>query len=100
MSSLLLSFSSYEVTSAVGRSSCSKILSKVSSLASNGYLGNSADTMQLLADIVSAFTVLSNATSTSDSIMRTQYPVNQAVGGTLFPCVFINDRIESTVSSR
>jgi hypothetical protein len=79
MSSLLLSFSSYQVTSALGKSACSKILSKVSSLASNGYLGNSADSLQLLADIVSSFTVLSNATSLNNSILQTQYPVDQAV---------------------
>ena len=83
MSSLLVTFLSYEVTSAGGTSACSKILSKVSSLASNGYLGDSADTLQLLADIVSAFTVLSNANSS-----RANFPVNRAVSGTLFPYDF------------
>jgi hypothetical protein len=99
MSSLLLSFSPYQVTSALGRSACSKILSKVSSLASNGYLGNSADSLQLLADIVSAFTVLNNVTSSNNSIMQTKYPVNQAVSSTHLPCGFMMERIESTVSA-
>jgi hypothetical protein len=87
MSSLLTTFLSYQVTSAGGAAACSKILSKVSSLASNGYLGDSADTLQLLADIVSAFTVLSNANSS-----LANFPVNQAVRSTHFPCGFMMER--------
>jgi hypothetical protein len=92
MSSLLTTFLSYQVTSAGGTNACSKILSKVSSLASNGYLGDSADTLQLLADIVSSFTVLSSANSS-----LANFPVDQAVSGTHFPCGFMMERIASIV---
>jgi hypothetical protein len=97
MSSLLTTFSSYQVTSAGGTAACSKILSKVASLASNGYLGDSADTLQLLADIVSAFTVLNKVTSSNNSITQTKYPVNQAVSSTHLPCGFMMERIASIV---
>ena len=53
-SSLLSSFSPLDVTSVTGRAVCSKALQIVSSLSSRGYLAGSA---QLLADLVSVFTV-------------------------------------------
>jgi hypothetical protein len=79
LTSLLVSFSSQQVTTVGGRAACSRMLSKVSTLSRKGYLGDSPDTLQLLADVVSAFTVLSDSTSS----LLTVYPVGYAVSVTL-----------------
>jgi hypothetical protein len=80
LTSLLVSFSSQQVATAGGRAACSRMLSKVSTLSRKGYLGDSPDTLQLLADVVSAFTVLSDSTTSS---LQTVYPVGYAVSVTL-----------------
>jgi hypothetical protein len=80
LTSLLVSFSSQQVTTTSGRAACSRMLSKVSTLSRKGYLGDSPDTLQLLADVVSAFTVLSDAGATS---LQTVYPVGYAVSARL-----------------
>jgi hypothetical protein len=80
LTSLLVSFSSQQVATFGGRAACSRMLSKVSTLSRKGYLGDSPDTLQLLADVVSAFTVLSDSTTSS---LQTVYPVGYAVSVTL-----------------
>lgn len=73
---LLTTFSASEATSLSAQRTHSKALLQITSLASNGYVGGSEETPQLLAQLVSAFTVLySDKVSNS----TTKYPVNAAV---------------------
>ena len=88
MSSLLVSFSSDQVTTAVSRTACSKILVKVSSLARRGYLGDSVDTSQLLAELVSSYTALNDVNSSVASASQTRYPVDYAVSDMHFSSPF------------
>jgi hypothetical protein len=82
-SSLLASFSSSGITTSDGRTSCSKILLKISSLSRKGFLGDSPENLQQMADLVSSYTVLNNGNNSDMS--STRYPVNYAVSGTRIP---------------
>ena len=78
--SLLTSFSSYEVVTSSARASHSKALLKITSLASAGLVGDSEEAPELLAQLLSAFTVLYNKDSLdAPSNSTTLYPVNLAV---------------------
>ena len=73
---LLTTFSATEATSLSAQQTHSKALLQITSLASNGYVGGGEETPQLLAQLVSAFTVLySDKVSNS----TTKYPVSAAV---------------------
>jgi hypothetical protein len=73
---LLTTFSASEATSPSAQRTHSKALLQITSLASEGYVGGGEETPQLLAQLVSAFTVLySDKVSNS----TTKYPVNAAV---------------------
>ena len=78
-SSLLSAFSADEVSLDSGKQICSQALLDVSSLAKRGYLNGVVSASQLLADLISSYTVLSNATSGNRNSSFTQYPVNKAV---------------------
>ena len=93
MSSLLVSFSSNQVTTSVGRAACSKILVKISSLAGRGYLGDSPDTLQLLADLVSSYTALNDVNSSLITPSKTRYPVDYAVSNVLSSCTFYEEGV-------
>lgn len=74
--SLLTSFSSYEVATPDARAAHSKALLRITSLASQGLVGDSEEAPQLLAQLVSSFTVLYGDTVLNST---TKYPVNAAV---------------------
>ena len=78
-SSLLSAFSAHEVFLDSGKQICSQALLDVSSLAKKGYLNGVVNASQTLADLISSYTVLNNATSRSGNSSFTQYPVNEAV---------------------
>lgn len=78
-SSLLSAFSAEEVSLASGKNLCSAALLEVSALAKKGYLNGVESASQILADLISSFTVLSNATARDGNSSVTQYPVNKAV---------------------
>ena len=79
ITSLLISFSSFEVVHSSGKAICSAALLKAASLSRMGYLEGSSDTAQLLIDLVSEYTVLNNVTSAKANTVYTQYPVDRAV---------------------
>jgi hypothetical protein len=78
-SSLLSSFSPYEVNSVSGKQICATALLKVAALARGGNLDKSIRTSQLLSDLISAYTVLNNDSLANSAISHTQYPVTTAV---------------------
>ena len=73
---LLTTFSASESTSRSAQDTHSKALLRISSLASNGFIGDAEGTPQLLTQLVSAFTVLYSGASSNST---TVYPVNAAV---------------------
>ena len=78
--SLLTSFSSYEVVTSSARATHSRALLKITSLASAGLVGDSEEAPELLAQLLSAFTVLYSKDSLdAPSNSTTLYPVNLAV---------------------
>ena len=81
-SSLLQSFSPWEVISDSAKTICSTALSKAVSLSRRGYLKGSKVTAQLLVDLISAFS--SNSSSKSGRRLGQligSYPVTTAVSG-------------------
>ena len=76
--SLASAFSPYEVVSASARRQCSRALLQVSSLARQGYLLGEFNTSQMVADLVSEFTVL-NENTVSNITTQAIYPINTAV---------------------
>jgi hypothetical protein len=80
--SLLSAFSASEVTSLQGNTIHSKALQSITSLTSQGLLGDSEYSSLLLAQLVSAFTVPSNSSSLYTTTKKTQYPVDAAVSNT------------------
>ena len=81
-SSLLQSFSPWEVISDSAKTICATALSKVASLSRRGYLKGSKVTAQLLVDLISAFS--SNSSSISGRRLGQligSYPVTTAVSG-------------------
>lgn len=76
--SLASAFSPYEVVSASARRQCSGALLQVSSLARQGYLLGEFNTSQMVADLVSEFTVL-NENTVSNVTTQAIYPINTAV---------------------
>lgn len=87
-SSLLSSFSPYEVTTAGGKQICAVALLKVAALARAGLIDRSYRTSQLLSDLISAYTILNNGSQANSAISRTQYPVTTAVSLTYTETVF------------
>ena len=80
--SLLQSFSPWEVISDSAKTICSTALSKAVSLSRRGYLKGSKVTAQLLVDLISAFS--SNSSSISGRRLgqfENSYPVTTAVSG-------------------
>ena len=74
--SLLTSFSSYEVVTPDARAAHSKALLKITALAASGLVGDSVESLELLAQLLSAFTVLFDKTESNST---TVYPVQTAV---------------------
>ena len=79
VNSLLTSFSSYEITSTVGQSVCSAALLKTMSLSRRGYIEGSQEVAQLLANLISAYTVVNYVSLVDAQEKFTRYPVNTAV---------------------
>ena len=79
LNSLATSFSSYEITSTVGQSVCSAALLKTMSLSRRGYIEGSQEVAQLLANLISAYTVVNNVSLVDAQQKFTRYPVNSAV---------------------
>ena len=75
-SSLLSSFSPTDVVSDSGKSNCDSALIVVSSLSRNGYLDGSPANTQLLAQLISSFTVKSPVSAYSNSLAT--YNVSKA----------------------
>ena len=75
--SLLTSFSSDEAITSDARNVHSKCFLDIAGLASTGKIGDSEEAPQLLAQLVSAFTVLYNPKEKSKG--ETVYPVDTAV---------------------
>ena len=73
--SLQSAFTPDEVSMATGKEVCAEALLKVASLAGKGYLKGVESASQAVANLISTYTVLNNA-STGNS---TQYPIDKAV---------------------
>lgn len=93
--SLLSAFSASEVTTLQGNIIHSKALQSITSLTSQGLLGDSEYLSLLLAQLVSAFTVPSNSSSLYSTTKKTQYPVDAAVSDT--PSLHICHHLSSCV---
>ena len=78
ITSLLSTFSTYEVTSSSGEQNCSLALSRISELTERGLL-TKYSTQQLLADLVSSYTVLSDQPGYKKLFLNSRYPVYEAV---------------------
>jgi hypothetical protein len=99
--SLLSFFDPHEIVSEATMSACSSALLKITALARKGYLKGSPATSEMLADMVSAFSVRSTAIATSRRLSATTtYPVVTAVSQMLgypsllaFCCIFLSAQI-------
>lgn len=78
---LLTTFSATEATSVTAQKTHAKALLRISSLASSGQVGDDEEAPQLLAQLVSAFTVLYTGPPSNSTSL---YPVNTAVSDHLF----------------
>ena len=76
-SSLLTSFSPYEVTSGLGTPSCTAAVLIVASLSRKGFLEIEQNS-QLVVDLISDYSLLTNVTTTANSPVK-QKNVNTAV---------------------
>ena len=79
VNSLLTSFSSYEITDEIGRSSCSAALMCTVDLSKRGYLAGNIEVARSLADLISSYTVVNNVSLPDAQEEHTRYPVNKAV---------------------
>jgi hypothetical protein len=75
-SSLLSSFSPYEVVSASAQQECSKALSVLASLSEKGYIEGSRTLSQSIASVISSYTATAPGTNSNSSSL---YPVTSAV---------------------
>jgi hypothetical protein len=78
ISSLLSTFSTYEVTSSTSEQNCSLALQRISSLTEKGLLTRYSSQV-LLADLVSSYTILSEEPGYQKLFLNSRYPVYQAV---------------------
>lgn len=84
--SLLSAFSPSEVTTLSANKVHSQALQSITSLTSQGMLGDSEYLSLLLAQLVSAFTVPSNSSALYSTTKNTQYPVDAAVSDYQYLC--------------
>jgi hypothetical protein len=73
--SLQSAFTPDEVSMATGKEVCAEALLKVASLAGKGYLKGVESASQAVANLISTYTVLNNASNGNS----TQYPIDKAV---------------------
>ena len=78
ISSLLSTFSTYEVTSSTSEQNCSLALQRISSLTAKGLLTRYSSQV-LLADLVSSYTILSEDAGYKKLFLNSRYPVYEAV---------------------
>jgi hypothetical protein len=78
ISSLLSTFSTYEVTSSTSEQNCSLALQRISSLTEKGLLTRYSSQV-LLADLVSSYTILSEDAGYQKLFLNSRYPVYEAV---------------------
>lgn len=78
IASLLSTFSTYEVTSLSSEQNCSLALTRISALTEKGLL-TKLSTQQLLANLISSYTVLSDQKGYQNLYLNSRYPVYDAV---------------------
>lgn len=83
IASLLSTFSTYEVTSLSSEQNCSLALTRISALTEKGLL-KKFSTQQLLANLISSYTVLSDQKGYQNLYLSSRYPVYDAVRNYIF----------------